>query len=747
MRGIAAEDDGQTGEESGQTDAGTASATNEGGAGADGEQAGQAAEAGPLRDAVGQGPLRGRRPPGDQAENLLPMDVKDEDLAAVYVRPGEYDHARQALADHRVVVLQGRPGSGRHAMARYLLLHDLGVEQIDELSPDTEPGRIKPRRMDSGHLLERWRPAQAERLHNFHLREWNSTLDHWRGYLVVTVDHDVPVLPGEASGQLVECASVPDLRRVLERHLDLYLHARNGRRLRDEYRAWLGSDKLRRHLHRKRELRSTIQLARRLTRQVDAAPTPDRLRLLDQWFDDEDVESPEPPAKRQLEKSKDVEHWSLVIALAVYDGGRYHVVADAAGLLARRLAPGDPRNAAAWQPGPARAERLQQAGDGQYHVVADAAGLLARRLAPGDPRNAAAWQPGPARAERLQQAGAELFDAGESAVPLIRTPVPRVQFKDPALASAVLDHVWNELDELRGPVRDWLDALGGDRDLEVRERAAAAVGYLASHGFGYVLDLIIEPWAMRGRTTREAAALALGALARHERFTDQVLDLLSRWARGPDGVRRETAAIAYGWSIGRREPAIALRELRALARRDAVLLPTVAEALYELVRRWRDREVLEALGQWTKRPARTTWAPAERRMVWTGLAAFLLITHLYEEARPPRKGLWPVLLVLAEEDPDARERIVALWRRALADDYLAEAAGTKLCVWAREADLSSSAAGDEQPDLTVALRGLLMDVASGGPADAGRVRQAVKRCAYAREDPSDVARKLADELA
>ena len=108
--------------------------------------------------------------------------------------------------------------------------------------------------------------------------------------------------------------------------------------------------------------------------------------------------------------------------------------------------------------------------------------------------------------------------------------------------------------------------------------------------------------------------------------------------------------------------------------------------------------------------------------------------------------MWPVLLGLAEEDPAARKRIVLLWRRALADDDLGADAGECLCWWAREADLQAPTDGDNKPGLVVAIRGLFADVAAGGSAHAGRVRHALNRCAYDREDPSAVARKLVDQL-
>jgi hypothetical protein len=747
-----ADDSGHADQGGGPPGGATAATTDGGGPGTGGAPGGgapggeapggaQAGEAAGLREAVGKGSLVGRRPIGDPAEALLPTDVTDEDLHEVYVRPEEHARARQALAEHRLVVLRGRTGSGRNAMARHLLLHELGVEQLDKLRPDTEPAQVRPRK-DAGQLLERWSPEQAGRLDDLHVGEWRDALDGCHGYLVVTVDEEVSP---PASVPLVECASLPDLQLVLQQHLAYFLRTREGLRLRKEDLEWLGGDRIRRRLHRRRELRSTVRLARRLARPLAAAPTPDHFRDLEQWLEEDDDDAPQEMAKQLLQRSPDVDHWSFVISLAVFDGRPYQLVADAAGLLARRLAPGDPRHAAAWQPGPARAERLEQAGGQQ--AAPDGGRPLAWRLAPGDPRHATPWRSTTARAARIKEAEAELFDAREQPAPFIRTPVARARFKDPELPHALLDLVWNELDGLRGPVRDWLDALGGDGEVEVREPTAVAVGYLASHGFGYVLDLIIEPWAWRDGT-REAAGLALGALARNDRFNPQVLALLSRWARAADRPLRETAALAHGCSIGRRQPDVALRELRSLARRgDAGELPVVARALYELVRRRQDRHVLEALAAWTTAPERTTWEPAERRLLWTGLAAFLMIAHLYEEGRPRREGLWPLLLVQAEDNPVAREQIVVLWRRALADDFLAEAAADTLCGWTYQADLQSTPAGVEQPGVRTALRRLLADVAGGGPGDLGRVRQAVRRCAQAHDDPSEIARKLAAELA
>jgi hypothetical protein len=673
---------------------------------------------------VGPEKRRGRQAGGgDPLGGLFATEVKDGDLRHVYVKPDDdYQRACQALLHRRVVVLQGKPGSGRHAMARHLLLHGLRIhgiklERIEEIPPTTQLGQLKPVQKRSGHILERCPPDPAHRLRADELRRDRATLERWEGYLVVTVDDGVTVLEGEDSEQLVACASAPDLRRVLRRHLKFHLRGRGG--LRKEDRDWLDGDTVRIHLARHGELREIVRLAHKLARDMARPPTPDRYRLLDGHLDFADSpapsETPVERARRQLERSPDVEHWSHVIALAVFDGGRSQFVADAAGLLAKRLAPADPRTDSAWQPGPGRDASSR----------ADGTGQSLRRMALIVPDHVPAWRPGPARTDWLERAGGEPYEAQEHVILYNRSPTLRVRFKDPDLRSAILDYVWNELDELRGPVRDWLDELGDDPDPEVHEQTATAIAYLASHGLGYILELVIFPWMNRGGQAREAAALALGILGRNDRrFAGPVLAQLSHWARRGDEVETETAALAYGLAIGRDEPAIALRELRALALREGTASP-VATALYELFRRSRHGEVLEALREWTARPERATWSPAEQHLLRTGLMAFLWTTGVYDEIPP-----WPSLVALAEKG-ELRQWIVVLWRRALADDVLGEAAGERLCWWAREAD-AQAAAGGQEPELVGALARLAADIAAGG--------------ATTYDGPSAVARKLVDQL-
>jgi hypothetical protein len=688
---------------SGEDTTDTTSSDTSPGEGTDGKESGRSG----FKDALGQGKRSRRTRVGDPLGGLF-ADIKDGDLDLVYVEPDhDYQRACEVLRDRRVVVLQGRPGSGRHAMARHLLLHGLrrdGVEleRIEMVPSTTELAKLRPFQRRSGHFLERCPPEQARRLRRDDLRAAVETLTKWEGYLVITVDDDVTVLAGEPRDQvgLVACGRAPDLRAVLERHLEFYLRRHGG--LIDEDRAWLDGDAVRTHLARHATLPETVTLARDLARRMARDQTPGRSQRLSERLDLEAAQgppdTPERQARRLLEGSWDVEDRSHVIALAVFDG-----------------------------------ERAQ--------IVTDAAALLAKRLAPAEPRANAAWRPGPARSDWLERAGAEEFEALEHAVLYNRSQATHVRFKDPSVRTAVLDRVWNQLDELRGPVRDWLDELVHDPDADVREETATVVAYLASHGLGYALERMFKPWVREGGWALEAAAIALGALGRDDaRFTAAVLGQLSQWARWGDDAQRETAALAYGVGIGQDKPEVALRELRALAIRERTGR-AVAAAVCELFRRSRHREVLEALCEWTSRPERVTWRPAEQRLRRTGLEAFLQTTRVYEEN--PR---WPFLVALAETGGELRDRIMVLWRRALADDLLGERAGGMLCGWAREADVQAAAAGGEPPELVDALARLAAGVADQGTGNRGRLREALIHCATAEDDPSTVARQLVDRL-
>jgi hypothetical protein len=602
-------------------------------------------------------------------------------LEEVYVEPGGYQRAQEALERNRVVVLTGH---GKHATARRLL-YALGVKEVEEIDPFIDPAALLERRYagDRGYLVDNLAEERAKWLRGYHLRKLKDSLTD--SYLVLTVS-DPGALFEPEDGQVVAC-QVPDLRRVLRRHLDWCLRDRGG--LGVEEVACLEDDQVRRFLDKDRRPFQAVRLARALA----ADPGQDLCARLTAVL--AELDDPAQQAARCLEASDDHRHWSYVLSLAVLNGQ-------------------------------------------DRHLVADAADRLARRLLPDNPDAESAWTPGPARKDRLRLAMAEEVEEQEITVDLGAVPVRRVRFRDGSMPHDVLDHVWIGYDELRGPICEWLGELAGDGDPRLRAAAAVTVGYLSRHGFRWMLNRLLEPWARDGPTRREAAAVALGARATERPFTGQVLALLHSWATSDDPDLQRTAALAHGRLAGP-DPRAALHDLREIARRAVHSAAQVAESVAELVWFKGAATVLPALEEWTR-------DQRDEPLAGTGRLAFLCAASLFEEPGYPRVGDWPVLLRQAEDDPALRKTMAELWRRVLAHPDSGYLAAEAICRWARAADLETALAGQEPPRLAPLLTAHLELVAADEPGHAGRLRSALNDCAHDRDDPSETAKKIADHI-
>jgi len=626
----------------------------------------------------------------DEAERLfsggdLPCEGEGTPrmLEDAYVEPDGYETTANALRTGRVVVLAGSPGSGKETMAR-ALLYGAGVGAIEEIDPFIEPKALLERQFfaSRGYLVDNHDPEQARRLRGYHLRSLKGALEP-ESYLVVTVS-DPAALSDLGSGQVVACEP-PNHEKVLRRHLEWCL----GRKLRADEKACLAGEPVRRYFAGdKRPMRAV-----RLARQLAADPGQDlcaRLTAVLSRLDD-----PARQAADCLEDSDDHRHWSYVLALAVL--------------------PGHDR-----------------------HLVADAAGRLARRLRPPNPDTDTAWTRGALLRDRLRLAKAEEFDDQEITVDFGAVPVRKVRFRDDSMPNEVLGYVWNGYDELRGPLCDWLDELAGDGDVRLRRRAAVTVGFLSSHGFRYVHDRLLVPWARDGPARRETAAMTLEARAAKREHSGQVRALLHTWATSDDRELQQTAALAYGRLPGP-DPGPALRDLRRIAT-DGHLPLQVADSIANLVWFKGAARILPALEEWTRKES-------DEDLAATGRLAFLWSASLFEQPGHPRVGEWPVLLAQAENDPPLRDLTSELLRRLLAASDTGDLAGEVLCQWTRAADTEAELADEEPPRLGPLVEQVLVLVASGGPADAGRLRFALNdHCANDRDDPSRTARRIADGI-
>ncbi|HEX4302336.1 MAG TPA: TIR domain-containing protein [Rhizomicrobium sp.] len=98
----------------------------------------------------------------------------------------------------------------------------------------------------------------------------------------------------------------------------------------------------------------------------------------------------------------------------------------------------------------------------------------------------------------------------------LKMNVDCVRFREQGRAHALLNLVWETVDELRQPLIDWLDTLARQSDVNIRYRVAVAVGVLAQRSFPSVFESLIGRWALdnfeRGRQTADLS-LSVAALA------------------------------------------------------------------------------------------------------------------------------------------------------------------------------------------------------------------------------------------
>ena len=158
----------------------------------------------------------------------------------------------------------------------------------------------------------------------------------------------------------------------------------------------------------------------------------------------------------------------------------------------------------------------------------------------------------------------------------------QLRFRDPELHVAILKEVWEHYSSARSPLLDWLRYLAtSQRDEAGRVRAAQVIGRLATRDFDHVCHRVILDWADSINTRApEPAAIALEAAT--VSMAPHIWELLSEWCSEGNVHLQRTAVLAFGTTIGEREPSKALDRLGQVALRGS---GRSAELTNEAVRR------------------------------------------------------------------------------------------------------------------------------------------------------------------
>ncbi|QKG21697.1 hypothetical protein [Actinomadura verrucosospora] len=564
---------------------------------------------------------------------MVELSVRELELDRLYVPPDGFGRAEAAVRDHKVLVLRGRPGTGRYAYARRLLL-GAGGGPVRRLHPETDPGSLRASELEpGGYLLADLDGPCAARLRRFDLEQLAAELRP--GTTVVITAGDGDAFGDPDLGPYLLDVRAPDPDAVLRAHLRAAIGspARAARVLGESGVGDLCRDRLSDGLPgtavRLAELLAAAEppVAASVRALLDVRPVHD----LEQWF----------------AGLPDLATQTLAIAVAALGGERYELVAGAAELLQKRLEPAD-------QP----------------------------PQAPG--------RFGATRGARLRALGAHLVPSSMAARHGGTVPGNVVRFQDRALARRLLLHVWDEYDEVRPELLNWLRACVRNEVPTVRVRAAVATGILAAQAFDHVRAAIVYPWAHAADpVSRDAAAAALGVAADAPELRGAVTGLVAAWSTDDAAPRlRATAVRAWRITLAGRSGDRCAEAVALLERCGGDEAPEVIEAVCESVAEMLEygdgrfaAEALDLLTGWT--------AGRDPRKRVTGRLAFLLgAADLVQETGDG--GLRPALLAIAGRDP-AAAKIAGLWTTALNSADLHRAAQEVLAEWAGLVDADRAA--------------------------------------------------------
>ncbi len=632
---------------------------------------------------------------------LLAGPVPGEELRVlreVHCQPGSYEVMERALEELRVVALCGEPGSGRSFTALRLLDGRTGG-QVSRLDSGTDLTELSEEdiKQQHGYLLELdgSGTVQPSAMH----------LDRLRSLLAAGDSYCVLLACGVLAANLLygrygRPCPPPTARTVLRRHLEHLLEGRDdavetalATADREDVRGALGLDELR--------PQEAAWLAELLAAHLAEAPS-ERLverdllarcqelvpRQVHAWFSGIDR------GGALAEVFPSLRAAAFRIALAVFNGASYDVVAEAGELLAWELA-----------------------------------GTFEPDSTPGRPLftdELEGW---------LLAARATLEDKRET-LGFVEVPVRTVRFLGDRLAPAVLEYLWSRHHNVRGPVIRWLQGLCEDPRPQVWGRAALAAGALAAKDYTHTFEELVAPMAATGGIRRQLfAAIAADQASRSEAVRQAVRARVRDWGRHGGAALRKTAAIVHGYGRVAGSAAASLRELARIGTwEDGSLLNVAGFSVVQLLGAADRQTVLERMADWIE--------DDRRDRVDLGLVSVVRMAHTRavdvwdpestEDLEP--YGRWPLPIALVTVDPELAALVAYLLRQALGIPRSREAALDAVADWA------GRAVDDGYADELVGLLSRLVAERD----DADRLRSMVRRLVHDPDDPleREVARRI-----
>lgn len=584
--------------------------------------------------AAGRG---GRRRSGSVHEDEL------EAVRARYVPVAGYDDMLSTLADRRVLVLCGEPGTGRFTTA-VRLLDDVGSEMISRFDAGQDIGALAANDFESGHgYVVELLGAAGSSTTETQLDKLRNLVETSGSNVVLIVERDD--LQGRHLGNYVVLYSPPESDRVLESHL--VEEVRGDDQDAQSLLLRLGeTPRLRRALGPAPRLVEVAQMARLLAEHGRGAITLDEVEA----------------QAAQLVQRQVVEWFAGLAGLGRAELG------DALRLAAFRIA-------------------LAVLNRSPYNMVAEAgrqlADLFVKDLKGVSTTESSLFADD--HQSRLPRSRAEVVE-GWVSFGLERVPVGLARYSDDRLPVVLLSYVWKNHHGLRKAMVRWLKELSKDGRAMIWVRAAQATGLFCSLDFHSTYQDMIHPGAAamgkRRWQRRLFAAVALDQAARDERVADAVDERLKTWRRYGTAAERWTAASALGYDLGRRSIDSTFEELRVLGTpseqqsalddwTDSSLVRASGYSVANLFAFGEVEPVLGKLAEWTSSDRLSV-----RKLAWW---AMLYLIHMHgfdlnqlglsagreERPTPTTREHWPLLLALQHEQPHLATPIADLLRWGL----------------------------------------------------------------------------------
>jgi hypothetical protein len=444
-------------------------------------------------------------------------------VRACYIRIEGYQECLRRLTTRRVLVLHGRPETGRATTGLHLL-DRLSRGRVARWTRGTQLRGITASEIEEGwgYLVEM--PTFSADDREIDLDWLGSVLDGRQAYCVIVVDHDPDGSP--TFGDYLCEHPAPPAAKVVARQVRVDL-AGAGPELWKRLEG-LGNQLLA-DLGAAPRLRDTVSLARLLVEHGR-----------DQMSEDDVLTGGAKLFQRQVADSfgalhrthgesipqEDLHTAAFRITLAVFSGSSYDVVLSAADKLTRKLA-------------------AKQKGGGQ----------LRRKLFAGDREG---W---------LVGMGAQLGDARRR-LGGVWIPTRSVRFVNPKLPTAILAHL-GQLDNVLPVLREWLEELCAEKHPFTWVRAARGLGVLSAIDFPRMMTDLIGPWARSKKADKRLiAAMILDQVADDDHVESAVVGRMHDWLRSDSYELRWTAAATVGWDFGMRHINDALDALAVIGTPD-----------------------------------------------------------------------------------------------------------------------------------------------------------------------------------